>query len=83
MDFSNGWNLEGMYVEGVYCGDIPVAGVVTHSRVALGSRVKHHVELAHGINWKNKIVRSKGDVVIVEHSTITTVKDSAATATEQ
>jgi hypothetical protein len=69
------WNLEGMYVEGVYCGDIPVGGVVTHSRVALAGRVKHHVELAHGINWENRIVRPKGDVVIIEHSTITCVKD--------
>ena len=69
------WNLEGMYVEGVYCGDIPVGGIVGSSRVAYGGRVKHHVKLAHGINWENKIVRPKGDVVIVDHSAITLVKD--------
>ena len=77
MDFSHGWKLEGMYVEATYCGDIPVCGVVAHSRVAYGGRVEHHIELEHGINWQNKIVRPKGDVVIVDHSTITRIKDFA------
>lgn len=75
INFSQGWNLEGMYVEATYCGDIPVGGVVTHSHVAYGGRVQHHIELEHGINWQRKIVRPKGDIVIVQHDTVTLIKD--------
>lgn len=71
------WNLEGMYVEGVYCEDLPVGGVVVLSRVAFGGRVKHHVKLDYGINWDNKIVRDAGEVVIIDHSTVEIVKDAA------
>ena len=77
MDFSHGWKLEGMYVEATYCSDIPVGGVVTLSRVAYGGRIQHHIELEHGINWENKIVRPKGDTVIIDHATITCIKDFA------
>ena len=77
MNFSHGWKLEGMYVEATYCGDIPVRGVVAHSRVAYGGRVEHHIELEHGINWQNKIVRPKGDTVIIDHASITLIKDFA------
>jgi hypothetical protein len=72
-----GWNLEGAFVEGNYCGDIPVSGVVTLSRVAYGGRVEHHIELGHGINWQNRIVRPKGDTVILDNNAIICVKDFA------
>jgi len=72
-----GWNFEGLFVEANYCGDIPVRGTVVHSRVAYGGRVEHHVELEDGINWKNKIVRPKGDVIIVDNSAVTRVMEAA------
>lgn len=72
-----GWNFEGLFVEANYCGDIPVRGTVVHSRVAYGGRVEHHIELEHGINWQNKIVRPKGDTVIIDHASITRIKNFA------
>lgn len=39
------WNLEGLKVEGLYMGEIPVAGVVELSRVKYGGTVSHHLQL--------------------------------------
>jgi hypothetical protein len=72
-----GWNLEGAFVQGNYCGDISVSGVVTLSRVAYGGRVEHHIELEHGINWQDKIVRPKGDTIILDNDALTSVKEPA------
>ena len=77
------WNLEGMRVKGLYLsGDVPVSGLVTHSRVEYGGNVSHHVVLDKGFEWKgstNSVVVSRpaGDTVIVDHKYITQVMEVA------
>jgi hypothetical protein len=40
------WNLTGLYIKGRYLGDMPVTGLVVHSRVKFGGSVQHSVELS-------------------------------------
>lgn len=76
------WNLEGLKIEGLYLsGDVKVKGVVTHSRVAYGGEVQHHVRLDKGFAWKGntgKVVvsRKAGETVIVDHKYITRVLEN-------
>ena len=71
------WNLKGLRVEGRYLsGDIPVAGVVTLSRVCYGGGVSHHIKLDEGFQYKDTTIsRKAGEVVIVDHKYITEVRD--------
>lgn len=39
------WDLTGKRVLGKYLGDQEVVGTVEHSRVALGGRINHYVNL--------------------------------------
>lgn len=71
-----GWNLEGLAVEAIYLGDIPVAGNVTLSRVKYGGGVSHHIELFNSIK-DGPISRPAGDVVIVDHESVTRVMEAA------
>lgn len=66
------WNLENLHVTGVYLGDIPVAGVVTLSRVKYGGGITHHVQLTSPI----KVYGSVRDTVILDHKHIQTVSSS-------
>lgn len=69
------WNLEGLAVEASYL-DIPVAGKVTLSRVRYGGSIVHHVELFNSIK-DGPISRPAGDVVIVNHDSVTRVREAA------
>ena len=66
------WNLENLFVSGLYLGEIPVSGKVRLSRVKYGGGVSHHVELSE----PTMIYGSLRDVVILEHSQIETVASS-------
>lgn len=66
------WNLENLYVTGLYLGEIPVIGKVTLSRVKYGGGITHHVELAQTIN----VYGSYRDAVILEHHQIETVSSN-------
>ena len=68
------WNLEGLAVEASYL-DIPVVGKVTLSRVKYGGGISHHVELFNSIK-DGPIARLKGDVVIVDHESVTRVMEA-------
>lgn len=68
------WNLEGLAVEASYL-DIPVVGKVTLSRVKYGGGISHHVELFNSIK-DGPIARTKGDVVIVDHESVTRVMEA-------
>jgi len=68
------WNLEGLAVEASYL-DIPVTGKVTLSRVKYGGGISHHVELFDSIK-DGPIARPKGDVVIVDHESVTRVMEA-------
>jgi len=76
------WNLIGLRVEGRYLsGDVPVAGVVTLSRVCYGGGVCHHVCLDEGFQWKGStgkviVSREAGETVIVDHQYITRVMEA-------
>ena len=60
------WDLEGLVVEGLYMGDIPVKGKVELSRIKYGGAVSHHVQLAETI----EIYGAERDRVILEHKEI-------------
>ena len=66
------WNLENLFVSGLYLNEIPVTGKVRLSRVKYGGGVSHHVELAE----PTEIYGSLRDAVILEHSQIETVANS-------
>ena len=68
------WNLEGLAVEASYL-DIPVVGKVTLSRVKYGGGISHHVELFNSIK-DGPIARPKGDVVLVDHESVTRVMEA-------
>jgi hypothetical protein len=68
------WNLEGLAVEASYL-EIPVTGKVTLSRVKYGGGISHHVELFSSIK-DGPIARPKGDVVIVDHESVTRVMET-------
>ncbi len=71
------WNLEGMQIEGTYLdGTVEVSGRVTHSRVAYGGGVEHHVKIDNGFSAVGgRVRREAGEVIIVEHKYITGVRD--------
>ena len=70
------WNLEGLKIEAEYL-DVPVCGVITHSRVAYGGGVKHHLVLdADYSNCNGRVTRPAGDVVIVDHRTVSRVMEA-------
>lgn len=60
------WNLEGQRVTGKYLGEILVTGVVTHSRVCLGNRINHYVNLDEPV----MVYGSERDSVILEANNI-------------
>jgi len=57
------WNLEGLYVKGLYMGEFPVQGLVTLSRVKYGGRVQHTVELDHLVT----VGEFKHDRILLDH----------------
>lgn len=67
----NTWNLEGMKVEGLYLGEIPVAGKVHLSRVQYGGGISHHVQLDTPVS----IYGTMRDTVTLEHKFVTACKD--------
>ena len=70
------WNLEGMQVWGTYLDLVEVSGRVTHSRVAYGGGVEHHVKIDNGFTAVGgRVSRDAGEVIIVEHKYITGVRD--------
>ena len=66
------WNLEGVCVNGMYMGDIPVHGRVRLSRVKYGGEVSHHVTL-HKPMTINGTMRES---VILDHKEVTQVFSS-------
>ena len=66
------WDLEGERVEGLYLGDILVAGRVELSLVQYGGSVSHHVALANPLTLYGN-TRAAGERVIIEHKNITRV----------
>lgn len=66
------WVLEGLRVEGMYLGEIPVLGRVELSRVALGGEVQHHIVL----DKPAQIYRNVRDRVILDHKNVTRVYSS-------
>lgn len=60
------WDLEGKRVSGYYLNQFPVSGVVTLSRVKLGGKVAHYVDLDQPV----KVFSSTRDKVILGHSEI-------------
>jgi hypothetical protein len=66
------WNLENMYIQALYMGEIPVQGRVESSRVAYGGDVKHTVVLTQHIT----VYGAVRERVIVEHKYIRRVADS-------
>lgn len=72
-----GWILEGCTVRGNYHG-AEVVGVVTHSRVALAGKVKHHVELSHGFDTcGGKIRRAAGESIILRGDEVEVIEAAA------
>lgn len=66
------WNLEGLRVNGLYMGFIPVSGVVDLSRVQLGGEVSHHIKLDNNI----KVYGTVRDRVILEHKFVNRVLEA-------
>ena len=66
------WNLEGMCVQGLYMGEIPVTGRVQQSRVQYGGTVSHHVVLDESVT----VYGSIRDRVILEHQYVEQVSDN-------
>jgi hypothetical protein len=67
-----GWDLEGLTVEGMYLGSIPVCGRVDLSRVKYGGGVSHHIALETPIEVYSAI----RERVILDHENITRVMGS-------
>ena len=65
------WNLEGLKVEAVYLGEVPVVGRVEESRVAYGGTIKHTVRLDTPVKmrWRDE----PADRLIVDHETVSRV----------
>jgi|APFre7841882654_1041346.scaffolds.fasta_scaffold205385_1 hypothetical protein len=66
------WNLEGLMVEGLYLGDIPVVGKVKLSRVKYGGGVSHHIVLSASLELFGK-TREVGQGIILDHEQVTRV----------
>jgi len=66
------WNLEGLCVNGMYMGDIPVHGRVRLSRVKYGGEVAHHVDLLTPM----MINRTMRESLILDHKEVTQVFSS-------
>jgi hypothetical protein len=66
------WNLENLNVTAVYLDSIPVAGMVTLSRVRYGGEVSHHITLTSPIT----VYGTVRDSVIVDHKHIQTISSS-------
>ena len=49
------WDRVGQRVQGMYLGEIPFKGMVSHSRVKYGGKVQHTVALTDlgKIHWEN------------------------------
>ena len=71
------WNLEGQIVRGEYFG-LPVAGVVTLSRVKFGGTVQHTVDLFFPIT----IFGAERTTVLLDANEITHVEYESITACE-
>jgi hypothetical protein len=66
------WNLEGLCVNGMYMGDIPVHGRVETSRVAYGGEVMHTLIL----NKPVMVYKNLRDRVMLSHKEVTQVFSS-------
>lgn len=71
------WNLEGLTVRGEYFG-LPVAGVVTLSRVKFGGEVQHTVDLFFPIT----LFGAERTIVLLDANEITHVEYESITACE-
>lgn len=65
------WNLEGLYITGLYMGEYRVSGKVSLSRVAYGGAVQHYVSLDKPLNILGGAVkRESGERVIIDHANV-------------
>lgn len=71
------WNLEGLTVKSEYF-NIPVAGVVTNSRVKYGGTVQHTIDLFFPIT----LFGAERTTVLVDANEITHVEYESITACE-
>lgn len=71
------WNLEGLTVKAEYF-NIPVAGVVTNSRVKYGGTVQHTIDLFFPIT----LFGAERTTVLVDANEITHVEYESITACE-
>ena len=67
------WNLEGLWVEGLYLDTFRVKGTVELSRVAYGGRIKHMVVLDEPLS----IFGTIRERVSLEHDEVSRVASSA------
>jgi len=66
------WNLEGLFVEGMYISEFPVIGKVVLSRVKYGGGVQHHVVLETPI----EVYGVMRDRITLDHDEIDRVMSS-------
>ena len=66
-----GWNLEGLFVKGLYLDEVEVSGRVSLSRVEYGGNVSHHIAIDNGFAAVGgRVRRNAGEVIIVDHKNI-------------
>jgi len=68
------WNLEGMWVWGMYLDLLPVSGKVINSRVCYGGEVQHTVVLDQPLSVFGR-ERQAGDRVLLDHKHVARVKE--------
>ena len=67
------WNLEGLYVTGMYMGEYPVAGRVESSRVKYGGGIQHTILLDKPLDIYSR-VRER---VALDHEEVVRVRSAA------
>lgn len=66
-----GWNLEGLFVKGIYLDEVEVSGKVSLSHVGYGGTVSHHITIENGFTACNgRVRRNAGEGIIVDHKNI-------------
>jgi hypothetical protein len=68
------WNLEGLYVSGIYLEEFEVVGRVVNSRVAYGGTIKHTIELLGAFPENRYGIESDRSRLILDHKAITSVQ---------
>lgn len=67
---SNGWMLNGKYVEGRYMGSVPVRGYVEDSRPKYGTDIQYTLKLMEGFDIGAGIKRERGETVFLTQNEI-------------